>query len=305
MDIPPYPKVYALGYPDIAPLLEGPVLVQEKVDGSQMSFAWDQDGVLWARSKGAQIDVTRPDSLFAPAIDYLRGLAPRLGRVYRAETLARPRHNTITYDHVPRGHVILFDVQHYDEFSFPCWAHDETDARDSLANAAADLGVEAVMSSVVSGEQVSMDVIHSWLEADSALGGARVEGVVIKNYRQTLRGHPMVGKYVSEAFKETHRVSWKARNPGPDDMVAAILEALNTPARFQKAVQHLAERDALEHSPRDIGALMSEVKDDILAEERQFILEQLGEFFIPRIARGLGRGLPEWYKEQLAERQMS
>jgi len=48
-----YPKVYNLGHAAIVHLFDEPVTVEEKVDGSQFSFALI-DGELSARSKGKE-----------------------------------------------------------------------------------------------------------------------------------------------------------------------------------------------------------------------------------------------------------
>ena len=50
-----YPKVFNLGHAAMADLLGGNVVVQEKVDGSQFSFARTDSGQLLFRSKGAEI----------------------------------------------------------------------------------------------------------------------------------------------------------------------------------------------------------------------------------------------------------
>ena len=70
-------------------------------------------------------------------------------------------------------------------------------------------------------------------------------------------------------------------------------------ARWVKAVQHLRDEGMLEGSPRDIGILMFEVKRDIVSEETEWILDRLQKAFFPKILRGLGHGLPEWYKARL------
>lgn len=55
MHLPSYPKIYALGHKAIEELLHDDVCVQEKVDGSQISFGL-LDGKLYISSKGAIID---------------------------------------------------------------------------------------------------------------------------------------------------------------------------------------------------------------------------------------------------------
>jgi hypothetical protein len=70
-------------------------------------------------------------------------------------------------------------------------------------------------------------------------------------------------------------------------------------------VQHLAEHGALENSPRDIGKLISEVKQDIAEEERDYIQKFLWKEFGEQILRRATAGAPEWYKNQLLSRSFN
>ena len=42
---------------------------------------------------------------------------------------------------------------------------------------------------------------------------------------------------------------------------------VRTPARWNKAIQHLRERGLLEDSPRDIGLILREIPEDVLKED--------------------------------------
>ena len=54
-----YPSIYALGHKAVADIFNEPVLVEEKVDGSQFGFGiYETDPGEWAprcRSKGAEL----------------------------------------------------------------------------------------------------------------------------------------------------------------------------------------------------------------------------------------------------------
>ena len=67
--LPSYPKILALGHRFLQGIFEGPVVVQEKVDGSQFSFGLDAEGVLRCRSRGQEIDIEAPPQLFVPAVE--------------------------------------------------------------------------------------------------------------------------------------------------------------------------------------------------------------------------------------------
>lgn len=297
MKIPSYPSVRNLGHPQIAELMDGLVYVQEKVDGSQFSFGLI-DGELLMRSKGAQVYPETADKLFRPAVETVLRLHEegrlKPGNIYRGEVLCRPKHNTLEYGRVPAGNIALFDVQ---------WGEQNyADPRD-LPLYAEQLGIESVPL-LWYGEIEDAEAVRNFLETDSFLGGAKIEGVVIKNYERFGKdGKPLFGKHVSEAFKESHSKQWGERNPGRADVVEKLIETLRTEARWRKAIQHLAEAGELEHSPRDIGKLIAEIQRDVFEEEGVFIRDVLFEHFRRQIGRGVTSHFPEFYKNLLMSRQ--
>ena len=113
----------------------------------------------------------------------------------------------------------------------------------------------------------------------------------------------MMGKVVSEAFKESHRTDWKLRNPAGRDIVSTIADSLRTNARWEKAIQHLRERGELKDSVTDIGNLLKELALDTKAEEEENIKQQLFKWAWKNIVRGVSRGFPEYYKEKLIKQQ--
>jgi hypothetical protein len=115
-----YPSIFALGHRAVRDLLLHPHTIEEKVDGSQFSFGifpndptseqWESP--LRVRSKGAVMNPDAPEKMFTKAVESVKERLHLLtpGWTYRGEYLAKPKHNTLCYDRVPTGHVILFDV---------------------------------------------------------------------------------------------------------------------------------------------------------------------------------------------------
>ena len=292
-----YPSTFALGHKAMTELLLDPVVVEEKVDGSQFSFGLFPEG-LRCRSKGAQLNLIAPEKMFERAIATVQRLEPmlRIGWTYRGEYLAKPKHNALAYDRVPEQHVILFDINP---------AHEEYLSWDVKAEEAARLGLE-VVPRLFEGMLTDILMVREMLSRVSVLGGQQIEGVVIKNYsRFGLDKKALIGKYVSEAFKEVHAAEWKAANPNSADIVQSLIGAFRTPARWAKAVQHLREAGTLEDSPRDIGLLMKAVPDDIAAELEEEIKARLYAWAWPKIRRGVCSGMAEWYKDELLKRQFA
>lgn len=294
-----YPSIYALGHRYIADLLLDPVLVEEKIDGSQFSFGkfmGEEGPYLRCRSKGAELNLVAPDSMFKRGVEVVQGLAGKLttGWTYRAEYLAKPKHNVLVYNRIPKDHLIIFDIN---------TGHEEYMPYEEKQLECQRLGLE-VVPQLFYGKIEDIQHFRTFLDTTSCLGGQKVEGVVIKNYQRFgLDKKVLLGKFVSEAFKEVHAREWKAANPTQGDVLQQLIRSLKTDARWHKAVQHLREAGSIESSPRDIGPLLKEVQHDIEKEEQDYIKQKLFEWAWPHIRRGVTAGLPEWYKEQLLKTQ--
>ncbi len=293
-----YPKVYNLGHPDIRELLDGDVVVQEKVDGSQFS-ACCTNGVLEMRSHHQQVQLDCPPKLFALAVESVVRMRKDMtdGCVYRFEYLAKPKHNALAYDKVPTNNLVLFDIE-----DFP---NDFEVERDRLENHAKYLGVDVVPEIWRGrGADLTREMLDQFLGRLSFLGGQKIEGVVIKNYRRFSRdAKVMMGKHVSEAYKEVHKKDWKDSNPSQTDIVERIGQSLRTEARWNKSIQHLKERGELTNTPQDIGKLMKECGTDIYDECSEEVKTKLFDYAWPKIQRIAIRGLAEYYKKLLADSQ--
>lgn len=292
-----YPSIYNIGHAAIADLLKGPVIVEEKVDGSQFSFRLNPEtGYVECRSKGAQLNVVAPEALFEMAVAMVLSIKDKLtpGFTYRGEYLSKPSHNALCYSRIPKNHVIGFDLNTGLEVYM---------TRDQKREAFEAIGLECVPTLF---EGVIEDVAHfrQLLETESVLGGQKIEGVVVKPLGYDLFGRDkkvLFGKFVSEAFREVNAKVWhmEHRTKSSNDILEVLCFAFGTQARWQKAVQHLKERGLIQNAPQDIGELMKEVPEDIAKECTEEIKEKLFEWAWPQIRRGFVKGLPEWYKEEL------
>ncbi len=292
-----YPKLWALGHANIKELLFDEVLVEEKLDGSQFSFGVF-NGELKCRSKGCVLNMYAPEKMFNKAVDYCKSIQHLLmdGWTYRGEYLASPKHNTLAYERTPKNYIMLFDIN---------TGHEVYLDPEAKKIEAERIGLEC-MPSFYQGKINSSEEIRELLDTVSILGGQKVEGIVIKNYKRFgTDGKALLGKFVSEAFKEIHTTSWKESNPGQNDIIQRIINKYRTAARWAKAVQHLKEAGKLENSPRDIGLLFKEVGTDILSECEAEIKQELFDWSWKAINRGVTSGMPEWYKEELMKLQFN
>lgn len=292
-----YPSIYALGHGAVKDLLKTPVIVEEKVDGSQFTFFKAADGELRCRSKGADVNTFAPEGMFKQAVENLLAMKDRIpsGLTFRGEYLAKTKHNVLCYARVPVHNIILFDIQPGEE------SYLSPAEKRAIAT---DLGFE-VVPMLHHGMIESPDQVREFLDRESCLGGPKIEGVVIKPAAYDLFGRDkkvLMGKFVSETFKETHKKEWKA-DDDKADIFALIANSVCSPARWEKAIQHLREAGKLEDSPRDIGPLMAEIPKDTEKEESDWVKEKLYAWAWPRIKRLTTRGFPEWYKDRLLKQQ--
>lgn len=272
----------------------------EKIDGSQFNFGVDSKKNLLMRSKGKDIFVEDPEKMFQKAIDYVVVIGEKIKNQFPPETffytefLSKPKHNVLQYKRIPKNHLVLFAA------FFPGTGYVDY---EKLKEVSSTLDIE-VVPLLFEGEIKNAEELNRLLELESGLGGETVEGVVVKNYQQTVfiadQVFPSLGKFVREQFKERHKAEW-GQNEGKGKW-QTFLESFRTDARFAKAVQHLTEKGELSFSPADIGKLLVELKRDLVEEEKETIKNELYTFFVDEILRKAISGFPEWYKEQLLKR---
>jgi ATP-dependent RNA circularization protein (DNA/RNA ligase family) len=292
MQISSYPKIHHEGHRELRQLLAGPVVVEEKVDGSQFSFAVI-DGHLECRSKGCMIDVDAPDKLFAAGVHAVKELADSLrpGWVYRGEYLGKPKHNTLPYSRIPRYHVMVYDVEMTTSHYLSRLALEEECKR---------IGLEAIPC-YYEGVLEHFSDARQFMGRTSVLGGVEAEGVVIKNHaRFGADDKPLFAKIVREGFHELNSGEWRAANPTPTDIREALGRLVSTPARWEKAIQHLRDEGRLAGTVADIGPAIKELQGDIDAECKELIAEKLMAWALPTIRRKAVSGFPDWYKARLA-----
>lgn len=289
-----YSSIFCLGHKSVETLFNSEVLIEEKIDGSQISFGMYETEGLIMKSKGAILYPPIDNKLFKAACEYvisIQSLLP-MNWTFRGEVLFREHHNTITYGRVPRHNIVIFDVdkgdQNYISYADKC-----------LEAARLDLEVVPVF---FQGKVTDVNQLREFFEKDSYLGGSKIEGFVIKAYDQFGPDKKtLMGKWVSEKFKEDHRAEWKKSNPGSKDCVQNIILMYKTEATWNKAVQHLRDDGKLTNSPQDIGPLLKEIGTDILKERAEEIKEELFKQAWPQISRGITGGFPQYYKDLLAK----
>lgn len=299
-----YGSVYNLGHRAVADLFRVPVNIEEKVDGSQFSFGYypGADHELRVRSKRVEFPVDAPEGMFKLACATVRDLFMKglltPGWTYRGEVLAKPKHNALAYDRVPNANIVIFDINIGRETYLPY--------ADKLAECER-IGLECVPALALGVMVNDVEKLRGYLDTLSMLGGQKVEGIVIKPQDYNLYAvdkHVLMGKFVSEAFREVHKQSWKADNPTTGDIIATLAAQFCTPARWNKAIQHLLEEGRIAGDKvQDIGTIIKEIPQDVCKECADDIKDALFKYAWPHIARACTRGFPEFYKDRLMRMQ--
>jgi hypothetical protein len=290
-----YPKIFNLGHAGGKDLFLDNVIVQEKVDGSQFSFGIFNEE-LKCKSKGKEIIINAPEKMFFEAIETIQLLKNKLnnGWLYRGEYLQKPHHNTLSYERIPNNHIIIFDININEE---------EYLDYENVKKECERIGLECVPK-FYEGRINNPDEVLTLLDNISILGKTKIEGLVFKNYNRFGKdGKVLMGKFVSEKFKEIHNKEWKEANPKNKDIIQLVIGSLKTDARWEKGIQHLKENGLLTNELKDIGKLIVEVQNDIKDECEDYIKQKLYNHAISIILRGCISGLPEWYKEKLLKDQ--
>ena len=281
--------------------------VQEKIDGSQFSFMLEH-GIL--RCKSRKVDIVYAivdgevvaDSSWKGAIQNLINnidqIAPNT--IYRGEVLRSHRHNKICYNRVPKGNLVLFDVESVDGKLLT--------NSTSLANIASQLGVDYApfIGSVKSLSEYTDEAFMDHLENSESVLGGRMEGVVLKSFQGYLYTTPEGSevlrfpsiKFVCPEFVERTHKKTKGKS-GLQDYIKDLGDSLRNTNRWDKAIQHLRESGELTDTVKDIGPLIKEIHTDISLEEDADLTKLLKQVRT-HVLRESTKGFAEYYKNMLA-----
>ena len=87
--------------------------IEEKVDGSQLSFVVSEELTVTFYNKGSTINPT--NKVFLKTINMITTLASKKifnsTYVYHGEAVCSSRHNVVQYERYPKYYFILFDIQ--------------------------------------------------------------------------------------------------------------------------------------------------------------------------------------------------
>lgn len=290
------PKIRPVGHREIAELLDGEVVVQEKLDGSCFAFGRTMEGKPFCLSRTQQLDLeSNALGQFQLAVDHVKSIANRIpaGFLFRCECITKPRHNVLTYGRVPEGGLVLFDI----ERELTPGGGFSTYAYGTLEFFASSLGIHCAQE--LHRGMLRPETVEGWLSMfatrESSLGGP-IEGIVIKNYdRFDAHGNILIGKLVRPEFKEDHRHKSNAEKTCGAGQIGARFAG---PARWRKAFQYLQDRGELTGEMRDMPKLLARVREDVKAECAEEIKEALFAHYGKQVMSATTTGLAQWLELQ-------
>ena len=297
-----YPRIQAVHKPESKGFLDGWVIVEEKVDGSQGRINIDDQGVITFGSRNIENSMDAGfGKLSETSQEVFKGMKADKDEIIQVygEFLSKPKQNAIAYARVPHHNFVVFDIIINGKYL----------DREEKERFCFNLGLEVVpVLWRGSGSNFTDEIRAELLKLPSFLGHQagfdRVEGIVVKNYSKLyderfrdLSGKHMCIKIVNESFQEKNKVE----NPGQGDKIENLVNSLCNENRWKKSIIHCKDDGKLQFHMRDMAILAPMIVNDIKEEEEESIKQILFNIFWPKIKGRAIRGLPEFYGKWLEE----
>lgn len=278
--------------------------IQEKVDGSQLSFCLDAfTGELRFFNRGKE-KVAPYQKVFLRTITALQARLKNVDvdpdLVFHGEAVGSRKHNVTVYQRVPRYGFVLFGAQRGTEYL----------NLDELRKVATRYDLELVHVIYENKDENlnPYEKISKLMETriESALGG-EAEGLVLK-HPAFVKPNGAIStskfKFVYPQFKEVHRKKQKKAVSTPEDFLHDLVSWFNQDAWMSKAVFRLRDNGVIdpdckdeEQRRRDRVRVQREMARDITEECADLLREELWQFFGPLVVKRVVKGAVEKYAE--------
>jgi hypothetical protein len=214
-----YQHIERLGSPEVEGLLDGIVTVQTKIDGANLTVAWDNEKGLIIASRNQAISVGGVPSVgFNGAVEYVLANhrfeeIVRHGYIIRAEHLVR---HSISYTKENMGKPWVFDVQQMVD-----GAYLEPMEYEQMFDG---YGISFIPVLAIL-DHPTVDDIVALVPGPDTFGAQQKEGVVVKRYNFVNQwGHTVWAKLVAADFKEKNKLAFGAgKKDGPEMRFAATV----------------------------------------------------------------------------------
>lgn len=262
--------------------------IQEKIDGSQLSFCW-QEGKLKFFNRGREIVLKEGeiDSIFEKPISILKLKIPPSPLVFHGEVISKlPRHNKIHYGRYPRDYFVLFDVQTSDGSWYEYNQVVEIGNRMQLEvvqcfyHGIPEESIESITKDIL--QRIESGELKSMLGGDD-----RPEGVVVKNPRFGKKESAAKVKVVRKEFKEKHKLRSPKiiKDEDANMIINRILACFPREPRFDKAKQKLRDNGILEASEASIARYaMKDLKEECETIMMEYLKQEMLPYMIKKWA---------------------
>ena len=291
-----YPKIHRLGKEETDGILDGNFVVQEKVDGANVSIFW-HEGKVRCGTRNRLLPEEPEEgnfNIFQEAVKANELIAAFLevnqDLILYGEWLVR---HTITYPDEAYKKIYLFDIAHKDENdNIIGWANQST-----VKMTAEALGLE--YPHIFAEGKLTQKQIEEFVgKSNIAPAG---EGVVIKHENFVNKfGDHVYAKVVHEKFKESNAIVFGGNNKHSETYHEMyVVNKYCTVARVQKIMQKLqSETDRrldMEHTSRVAGTCYH----DMLTEEIWEIAKKVPELNFRKLQGLAHRKFIQIYKDIL------
>lgn len=265
-----YQHVERLGHEEVEGLLNGtpedPLVIQNKIDGANMTVAWDPEEGLLIASRNQMVsvgdNVLKQDKIFLEAREYILanpGFLALLthphhaGWVLRGEWLVK---HSIAYALNAYKQFYVFDVQ-VNGMYLPPGSYIETLQGHNIPY---------IRSEDQYDHTPTLEALVALSKGPDQFGAEQKEGIVLKRYGFLNKwGRTQWGKIVSADFAEKKKMVFGAANSDPIELrlVSKFVTQELVVKTIHKAADRRGESPRVQHMPE----ILNRVWHDVFAEE--------------------------------------
>ncbi len=258
-NIPKYQHVVRLTNDETDGLLDGEVIIQTKIDGANLTVAYDNEGHIIASRNTTKSVYGEPKEGFRGAVQYCLGhsglMALSKQYILRGEWLVR---HSMNYPKEYMQHFYVFDVQHYEDHSY---LHPDEYIPLLIHHGIHHIPILARLSNP------TMDELVKLSEGPDEFGAEQKEGIVIKRYDFVNKyGRVQWGKIVHETFQVKNKLAFKPKNS--DDITIKFASETVSEQLVLKVIAKIKSEDSNNDiTIKKMSQILGLVWHDVFTEE--------------------------------------
>lgn len=254
-----YQHVERLGNEEVEGLLDGDVVIQTKLDGANLTVAWDAEKGLLIASRNQCVSVGgHPANGFNGAVEYVidhPGITKlvRGGLTLRGEWLVR---HSINYSKEFFKRLYIFDVQ----------THDGEYLKPAIYSSLLDQENILYIKPLAILQNPKPEDLVPYVQGQDEFGSQQKEGIVIKRYDfKNKFGRTVWAKLVSEDFREKNKLMF---TPNRFDAIELhFASEFVTPEIVHKVIHKISDQEGRPAKIQDMPKILGIVYYDAFKEE--------------------------------------